>query len=144
MNDSPDYHHVQYAMWLIGFVVLIALGLIHAAGAAMLIPFVIIGPIVAEFSVLTTSVRDDTIRWFFGLGFPGGSMSVFDCERAEIVRTSLLEGWGIHLTPWHGWLWNASGFQAVELFRKGRTSVTLGTNDPQGLLVAIDGARQGT
>ena len=47
-------------------------------------------------------------------------------------RSSLIEGWGIHLGP-RGWIWNLWGREVVELdLDKGR--LRIGTDDPDGLL----------
>jgi len=37
----------------------------------------------------------------------------------------------------HGWLWNVWGFRAVKFVLRNGRRVTLGTDDPQGLLTAI-------
>jgi len=53
-----------------------------------------------------------------------------------------LAGWGIRLTP-QGWLYNAWGRDAVQLsFAEGRR-FTIGTNEPETLLAAIERAREG-
>ena len=50
-------------------------------------------------------------------------------------RSSLLEGWGIHLGP-RGWIWNLWGREVVELdLDKGR--IRIGTDDPEGLLAFL-------
>jgi hypothetical protein len=87
--------------------------------------------------------RGDVLRACRRFGVPGGHVSFADLDHAEITRTNLFEGWGIHWTLWHGWLWNVSGFRAVELFYRGGRRVTLGTDDPQGLFDAIERFRRG-
>ena len=67
----------------------------------------------------------------------GGSLAFADLDRAEPATTNVLEGWGIHLTMRHGWLWNVWGFRAVKFVLRNGRRVTLGTDDPQGLLTAI-------
>ncbi len=91
------------------------------------------------FSRLTTRVADGAVSWCFGWGFPGGAFPVADIARVERTETSFWEGWGIHWTIWHGWLWNTWGFQAVQIFRKDGSSMTIGTDDPEGLINAING-----
>ena len=90
------------------------------------------------FSRLTIRVDAAAVTWSFGWGWPGGSIAMAQIARAEVTQTNLFEGWGIHWTIWHGWLWNAGGFQAVEIFKANGGGVTLGTNDPQGLWQAIE------
>jgi hypothetical protein len=99
-----------------------------------LVPLLLVGII---FTRLTIVVDAHGVRWHFGWGWPGGAIAMADIARAAITQTNLLEGWGIHWTIWHGWLWNAGGFQAVEIFKHDGGGVTLGTDDPQGLAQAI-------
>lgn len=101
---------------------------------------IIIVAAVAMLSRLTTSVDERGVRWAFGFGFPSGSIDAGSLARAQITQTNLMEGWGIHWTIWHGWLWNVWGFQAVQIFTRDGSSVTIGTDDPQGFLQAINAA----
>ncbi len=59
-------------------------------------------------------------------------------ERVRAVkrdRSSLIEGWGIHLGP-RGWIWNIWGREVVELeLDKGR--LRIGTDDPEGLMALL-------
>jgi hypothetical protein len=96
-----------------------------------------------DFSALTISVDDTGVYWRFGLGWPSGSLRMEEIQTWQITRTNLFEGWGIHWTIWHGWLWNVWGFQAVEITKPGGARVTLGTDDPQGLREAIERFRRG-
>jgi len=54
---------------------------------------------------------------------------------ARATRSSLIEGWGIHLGP-HGWIWNLWGFDCVELDLD-RGKLRIGTDDPDGLVAFI-------
>ena len=72
-------------------------------------------------------VRPGLIRKRFPIG---------DIHGARIVQNKWYYGWGIRLTP-HGWLFNVSGFDAVELELKNKRKFRIGTDDPQELLMAI-------
>lgn len=48
----------------------------------------------------------------------------------------LYYGWGIHLTP-HGWLYNVSGSDAVEIRMKTGKKYRIGTDVPEELERAI-------
>ncbi len=145
------YERTQHATWM-WIVLLIPVLIIIAAWttdpraeiampvAALVGVLVLVGAI---FTRLTIAVDADAVRWHFGWGWPGGAVAMADIARAEITQTNLLEGWGIHWTIWHGWLWNAGGFQAVEIFKTNGSGVTLGTDDPQGLTEAIERFRTG-
>jgi hypothetical protein len=119
----------------------------NSPGVETLVPLaivvVVIGLAGAVFTRLTIRVDADAVTWHFGWGWPSGAISLSQIERAEVTQTKLVEGWGIHWTIWHGWLWNVGGFQAVELFKQNGASVTLGTDDSQGLFQAIERFRKG-
>jgi hypothetical protein len=53
-----------------------------------------------------------------------------------VVKNPWYYGWGIHLTP-SGWLYNVSGFWAVELQMKNGKKYRIGTDDPEGLVQVI-------
>ena len=88
------------------------------------------------FGSLTVEVDEEELRHWFGPGFWKKSYQLLDIKSAKVVRNSWFWGWGIRLTP-HGWLYNVSGFDAVQIqLRSGRT-FRIGTDDPQGLFEAI-------
>ena len=140
------YERTQHALWM--WVLLLAIAAVIGwawstdPGVHMLVPAALpIGILVvagALFTRLTIRVDSTAVRWYFGWGWPGGAIPLSAIDRAEVTRTNLVEGFGIHWTIWHGWLWNASGFQAVEIFKTDGGRVTLGTDDPQGLAAAIE------
>ena len=45
-------------------------------------------------------------------------------------------GWGIRLIP-RGWIFNVSGFDAVEIQMKNGRRYRIGTDEPEALLAAI-------
>jgi hypothetical protein len=95
-------------------------------------------------SVLITRVDAAGVSWSFAWGWPGGRISFDRISRVERTQLNLLErgSAGLHWTIWHGWLWNVAGAEAVEIFLTSGNRVTIGTNDPQGLLDAIETARE--
>lgn len=56
-----------------------------------------------------------------------------EIESVERNRSSIMDGWGIHLSPGGGWVWNLWGFDCVDVYRKGRSRLRIGTDDPEGL-----------
>jgi hypothetical protein len=56
-----------------------------------------------------------------------------DILEAKKGRTIFLDGWGIHWSPWGGWLWNIWGFDCVVIRLKRRT-LRIGTDDPDRLV----------
>ena len=89
------------------------------------------------FSSLSTRVDANRVSWGFRLGFPRGSIPLVDIADVQITKTNFWEGFGIHWTIWHGWLWNVWGYRAVMIRKRNGGTVTLGTDDPQGLYDAI-------
>ncbi len=55
-----------------------------------------------------------------------------DILEVETGRTIFLEGWGIHWSPWGGWVWNIRGCHCVVLRLK-RGKLKIGTDDAEGL-----------
>ncbi len=55
-----------------------------------------------------------------------------DILEVETGRTTFLEGWGIHWSPWGGWVWNIWGYDCVVLRLK-RGKLKIGTDDAEGL-----------
>jgi hypothetical protein len=50
----------------------------------------------------------------------------------EVIRTSFLNGWGIHYTQ-RGWLYNVSGYGAVAVTLRNGKRFCLGTDEPDAL-----------
>jgi hypothetical protein len=89
------------------------------------------------FCVLNTRVDESGVFWSFGFGFPSGSIPLDDIAHAELTKTKFWEGFGIHWTPAHGWLWNAAGHDAVTIRKRSGGVITIGTDDAAGLYAAI-------
>jgi hypothetical protein len=139
------YEHRQWAPWsiLVLLVIIAAASTAHRVPEALYVFWVFLAIVVFGFARLTTQADRNGVMWSFTFGVPGGHVSFADLDHAEITRTNFFEGWGIHWTVWHGWIWNVSGFRAVELFYRNGRRVTLGTDDPQGLFDAIERFRRG-
>jgi len=60
-----------------------------------------------------------------------------DVREVEWRRTTLLDGWGIHLSLRGGWVWNIWGFDCVVLRLK-RGTLRVGTDDPDGLVAFLE------
>lgn len=113
----------------------------RAPAARWIVPLLLAGSMLSR---LTIRVDAAAVTWHLGWGFPGGSIAIGAIDRVEITQTNLLEGWGLNWSIWqNGWLWSVGGFQAVKIFKTAGSSVTLGTDDPQGLVAAIERVRHG-
>jgi hypothetical protein len=90
------------------------------------------------FGSLTIEVHVEELCHYFGPGFWKKTYLLSDIESVEQVRNSWIFGWGIRLTP-HGWLYNVSGLDAVQVQLRSGRKFRIGTDDPQGVISAISG-----
>ena len=88
------------------------------------------------FSSLTVQVDPEAVRIRFGPGPVGKRFPVAEIRSVRPVRNHWTYGWGIRLTP-HGWLFNVSGLDAVELMMGDGKRYRIGTDQPRELLTAI-------
>ena len=88
------------------------------------------------FGTLTVEVSQDRVELWFGPGWIRKRFPVEAIRRATVVRNHWYYGWGIRLTP-HGWLYNVSGYDAVEIELTSGQKYRIGTDEPQELLSAI-------
>lgn len=92
-------------------------------------------------SSLTIAVRDDQLSWWFGPGIVKKTVPLSTIVSVEPTTTSILNGWGIHLTG-RGWLYNIAGRHAVLVTQQDGKRFLLGTDEPDGLAqVIMTGAR---
>ncbi|MGA1876415.1 MAG: hypothetical protein ACMUIA_12490 [bacterium] len=91
---------------------------------------------------LTVEVRPGTLRLKFGPGLIRKTIPMSKIQGCRTVRNPWYYGWGIHLTP-RGWLYNVSGFEAVELDLAGGRHVRIGTDEPEKLGQAIMAVMEG-
>jgi hypothetical protein len=113
---------------LIRIVPLAAIGVGFGAGLMLLLFWF--------FGSLTVEVTDEELKHWFGPGFWKKSYLLVDIESATQVKNSWIFGWGIRLTP-HGWLYNVSGLDAVEIQLRSGRKFRIGTDDPQGMIDSI-------
>lgn len=95
------------------------------------------------FPALTVVVRTDELVVSFGSGVIRKRFLMKDILGARAVRNPWYYGWGIRLTP-HGWMFNISGLNAVELDLRTKERFRIGTDDPQRLVSAIQSACRST
>ena len=88
---------------------------------------------------VTVSVEWIIIR--FGVGLIRKRFTISDIEDVHIVQNRWYYGWGIKYTP-HGWLFNVSGFDAVEICLRHGRKYRIGTDEPKQLHAAIRNAME--
>jgi hypothetical protein len=103
------------------------------------VPVIILAIVLPLFHSLTVRISHNEITLAFGTGLIRKRFINHDVQSATIVRNRWYYGWGIRKIR-GGWLFNVSGFDAVEIqLRNGRT-YRIGTDRPKDLLTAIQTA----
>ena len=101
-------------------------------GAAGLLVF-----FAACFASLTVRDEGEALALSFGpLPLFGCRIPWQDIESAEVGRTRLIDGWGIHWIPGRGTTFNLWGFDCVVLRTQGKV-VQIGTDDAENLAQVI-------
>jgi hypothetical protein len=85
---------------------------------------------------LTVMITDDNLEIRFGIGLIRKRFPLKDIDEVQMVKNPWYYGWGIHFTP-NGWLYNISGFDAVQIKMISGKSYRIGTDDPVGLSAAL-------
>mgnify|MGYP000135594597 CR=1 FL=1 len=91
------------------------------------------------FYCLTIEIGNGVLKWSFGPGIIRKSVALAEIRSATAVRNHWIYGWGIRATP-HGWLYNVSGLDAVEIELQNGKRFRLGTDEPEELVRAIERA----
>jgi hypothetical protein len=135
------YKHTQigYVMIVCGAIALFfALELFYrkASATALLGGMATIFIIMGLFAALTVEIRDGFLKFRFGLGLIRKKLKISAIESCTIVKNPWYYGWGIHATG-KGWVYNVSGFDAVEIFMSDGRRLRIGTDEPELLRKAI-------
>lgn len=88
------------------------------------------------FHSLRVVVDRKEIQAIFGAGLVRFRFPIAAIVDARVVQNRWSHGWGIHLTQ-DGWVYNVSGYDAVELTKANGKKVRIGTDDPEKLCAAI-------
>jgi hypothetical protein len=137
------YRHVQ-----VGWVTVIVMGVvalifsrIGLVGTAprLALQAVALALVVAAiaFSYQTIEITDTEVVSRFALGIMPKRIPLADIVRVEYAPSSWYEGWGIRLTT-RGWLYNVSGFGAVEFTMRDGNRMRFGTDDSSNLIAAVE------
>jgi len=145
-SETVGYANVQlgYVLTLI-FVALISLAAVFFSSGKINLP--IFGLITLScliplvlFSTLTSRVTKSHLEWHFSLGFLKRSVPLEQIVKWEQVRNKAWWGLGIRLTP-VGWVYCVSGLDAVAMKFSNGKKIRIGTDDPDGLVKALENAR---
>ena len=139
------YRRTQFGtVIVITTVAVMSLAAAWLAGTAT-IAWLILGSLVvllALFASLTVEIDTEHLRIRFGIGLIRKRFPLDQIDTCRPVKNSWIYGWGIRLTP-HGWLYNVSGQEAVELKMKSGKTCRIGTDEPEILTAALQEALDG-
>lgn len=94
--------------------------------------------ILVLFTTLTVSIDQNYVRIKFGYGIFQKKFLLQDISSVKVVKNHWYYGWGIKLWLWPTmWIYNVSGFNAVELIMKNGKIYRIGTDEPVKLESAI-------
>jgi hypothetical protein len=141
MSNSSSYKHVQHAplclLIYVLAVIFLVLGLVVKSEPPIPWLFPPIGLLMlllaASFHHLTVEDDGDRLSISFGpIPLFRRSVKYENIVSVEVGRTTILDGWGIHMSLRGGWVWNIWGRDCVVLrLRKGILRV--GTDDADRL-----------
>lgn len=132
-----DYQHTQRAPWCL---LLYGLAAVPLLVRGMLPPdpvltYVMVAVsllfivLAASFHHLTVADGGDYLSVRFGpVPLFRRRVRYEDIVAVEVGQVTWLEGWGIHLSPRGGWVWNIWGWDCVVIHLKG-TTLRVGSDD---------------
>jgi len=150
MKHFQNYEHTQPGT-LIRILMMLAIFIVGTGGAAYLMQgiapaaAVCVGMAVlfvfifALFHSLTVHVSQSEVSLRFGVGIVTKRFLTEDIESVSAVRSHWYNGWGVRKIM-GGWLFNVSGFDAVEIRHANGKRYRIGTDEPKALLSAIQSA----
>ena len=94
--------------------------------------------ILASFSTLTTFINENCLKIKFGYGIFAKKFPLNQIASVKSVRNHWYYGWGVKVWFWpYMWIYNVSGFDAVEIVLKNGKIYRVGTDAPKELEAAI-------
>ena len=90
--------------------------------------------ILASFGSLQVIIDEKYLRIKFGYGIYQKKFSLDDVTSAKTVKNHWYYGWGIRGWLWPKmWIYNVSGFDAIEIKLKNGKTYRIGTDEPKQL-----------
>lgn len=136
---SYDHRQVGKLVVAVCLPVVILLGAFLVAGGPSWIVAVVqvfVALVLLLFSALRVQIDQQKVTLSFGIGLVRKTFDVREIVEARPVRNRWWYGFGIRLTP-HGWLFNVSGLDAVEIVLRSGKRYRIGTDEPQALERAL-------
>ena len=144
---SPSYSHTQeFPLCLILFGSSIPFFIVAwfareqpVVIAVMIGPGLLLALLGLAFHHLTVEDEGDRLAIRFGpLPFLETSIRYAHIQRVEVGRTMILDGWGIHRSPRHGWVWNLWDRDCVVIHRQCGV-LRVGSDDVENLAGFLKG-----
>lgn len=137
MSLSPVYRHTQFGKTVVISLVIVGLLLVGLGGmlgerVIMIGGPLMIGAALVLFHSLTVEIDADYLMFYFGIGLIRKRIPLLEIVDAKPVRNTGAHGWGIHFTT-DGWVYNVSGWEAVEITLTNGKKLHLGTDQPNQL-----------
>ncbi len=93
--------------------------------------------VLALFYSLNIEIKENVLICSFGVGLIRKKIPLSEIREVRKVENPWYAGWGIRWMPGRYWLWNVSGFHAVEIILENGKRFRLGTDEPESLVNAI-------
>ena len=94
--------------------------------------------ILSSFGALTVRIDERNVAIRFGYGIFRKNFAISEIVSVKRVKNPWYVGWGIRYRFWPSmWIYNVSGFDAVELMMKNGKIYRIGTDVPEELETAI-------
>lgn len=146
-SRSVSYSHKQLAVTILvalglGAGLCLLFGIAFNAPRARLTLFLlaaVLGICAIVFCSLTIELSDSFLSWYFGPGLIRKHVATTEIKDAIVTKSRLVHGWGVHFTS-KGWLYNVSGFDAVQITLKSGKTFLLGSDEPEQLCSALQRA----
>lgn len=104
----------------------------------MTLLMVVILFVLASFSALTVAIDEAFVKIRFGLGIFRKKFALTEIANVKRVKNRWYYGWGVKVWFFpYMWIYNVSGFDAVELTMKNGKIYRIGTDVPEELETAI-------
>jgi hypothetical protein len=146
MNNHMRYNHTQTGTLMI----VIMLGIIGYLTIIMsltgfdketFIIVIVVLAILSSFCSLNVIIDESHIKLKFGYGLIRKKFLLNEIISAEAVKNPWYCGWGIRFNPaLSTWIFNVSGFDAVEIKTRQGKTYRIGTDDPRILESSVKSA----
>ncbi|MEK7552977.1 MAG: hypothetical protein AAB505_02640 [Patescibacteria group bacterium] len=92
----------------------------------------------ASFATLTVTINETCLRIKFGYGIFAKMFPLDQIASVQSVKNHWYYGWGVRIWFWPKmWIYNVSGFDAVEIIMRNGKVYRLGTDTPSELAAAV-------